>query len=110
MRWASQHVYELFLKNGVQIFEYTARTLHAKSITIDGIYSTIGSFNLDRLSWRHNLELSVSTIDPDTAAQLESHFEEDIQNAKEVTLKDLKERPIFSKILHWTFYHLMSLH
>ena len=47
-RWASQHIYYTLLKSGVKIFEMQSATLHAKTVTIDGIYTSIGSFNWDR--------------------------------------------------------------
>ena len=47
-RWASQHIYFTLLKKGVRIFELQNAVLHAKTVTIDGIYSSIGSFNWDR--------------------------------------------------------------
>src|SRR4051812_9927916 len=71
VRHASQHVYSLFLKNGVKIYEYYGRKLHAKTVTIDGIYSSIGSFNLDPWSHFYNLEMNLTVLDPDTAERLE---------------------------------------
>lgn len=47
-RWASQHIYYTLLRSGVRIFEMQSATLHAKTVTIDGIYTSIGSFNWDR--------------------------------------------------------------
>jgi cardiolipin synthase len=54
MRLASHHVYQSFLKHGVRIYEMHQKTLHAKIATIDGIYSSIGSYNLDHWSARRN--------------------------------------------------------
>ncbi len=89
MRLASQHVYHLFLKNGVRIFEFYGAALHAKTVTIDGIYSSIGSFNLDPWSHFYNAELNVTTLDAEISRQLEEHFEKDIVLSTEVKGKIL---------------------
>ena len=52
MRRAARHVYGRYLKRGIRIYEGQARTLHAKTVTIDGLYAAVGSFNLDRWSSR----------------------------------------------------------
>lgn len=106
---ASQHVYDLFLRNGVKIYEMTGQGLHAKTVTIDGIYGSIGSFNLDPLSTYNNLELNLTTLDPQTARKLEEDFYKDLESSVEVTEANLRKRSLFQKILHWAVYHLVRL-
>lgn len=108
-RFASQHVYDVLLRKGIRIYEYTSSALHAKTITIDGIYSSIGSFNLDPLSHFWNLEINLTTLDTETAHDLEQQFLTDIANSNEVTLADLEKRTIFQRILHWLCYQFMRL-
>jgi phosphatidylserine/phosphatidylglycerophosphate/cardiolipin synthase-like enzyme len=55
---AARHVMSHFLRAGVRVFETTQGTLHAKIITVDGVYASVGSFNLDYLSAYRNLEVS----------------------------------------------------
>jgi cardiolipin synthase len=104
---ASQHVYNVFLRKGVRIYEHWGKALHCKTITIDGIYSAIGSFNLDPLSHFWNLELNLTTLDTETATQLEEHFLSDSSQSTEVTLANLHKRTIFQRMLHWSCYHLL---
>ena len=109
VQWASQHVYHLFLRNNVKIYEFFGAHLHAKTVTIDGIYSSIGSFNLDPWSHFYNLELNLTTLDPVTAAQLEEQFTKDIENSKEVTLENLEKRSLLQCFIHWACYHILRL-
>jgi cardiolipin synthase len=109
VRRASQHIYGRFLKHGVRIYELYGTTLHAKTMTIDGLYSTIGSFNLDYWSYNRNLEVNVGMIDPAVAEVLEANFESDLQNATEVTLENWKKRTRWQRFLHWCAYQLMRL-
>jgi cardiolipin synthase len=101
---ASQHVYGHFLRSGVEIYEYYGRRLHAKLLTVDGVYSSIGSFNLDPISHFHNLEMNVSILDSETAISMEQQFEEDLKDAVRVTLDDIAKRSWLKRLLHWAAY------
>ena len=105
---AGKHVYRTFVKNKVQIFEFYGSNLHAKTMTIDGIYSSIGSFNLDTWSDSYNHELNITTVDPDIAIQLESQFQKDLQESKLVTLADLDNTSLFQRILQWCAYQFLT--
>ena len=48
--------------------------VHAKTCTIDGTWSTVGTANVDRLSLSGNYEINVEIIDPGLAASLEEIF------------------------------------
>ena len=109
VRMASQHVYSVLLRNGIRIYEYFGATLHAKTATIDGIYSSIGSFNLDIWSHLYNLEINMSTLDHKTAAQLEDQFMRDLQQSTEVTLADLESRSFIKRAIYWSAYHLLRI-
>src|SRR5207249_9245723 len=64
------------LKSDIQIYEYRPALLHAKTMVVDGLWSTVGSTNLDRRSFALNEELNVAIYDVDTAQRLERVFEE----------------------------------
>ncbi len=106
---AAKHIYGLFLRKGVKIYEMVDKELHAKSATIDGVHAIVGSFNLDRLSWRHLLEVNLSILDQKTTLQLEAQFVEDLKLATEVTLVEWERRGIFTKTVHWLAYQFCTL-
>lgn len=109
MRMASQHVYGQFLKAGIRIYEMYQGTLHAKTATIDGVYGTVGSYNLDHWSARRNLEVNVSAWDPASAEELKAHFEKDLQSCHEVSLASWEKRSRFSRLIQWIAYQIMRL-
>ena len=109
VRAASQHIYGELLKHGVRIFEYFDSTLHAKTMTIDGLYGTVGSFNLDTWSDKRNLEVNVGMIDAEVARSLEAQFETNLTGAKEVVLDAWIKRSRWRRLLHWCAYQLMRL-
>jgi cardiolipin synthase len=108
-RAASQHIYGQFLHHGVRIFEMFDATLHAKTMVIDGLYSTVGSFNLDQFSDKRNLEVNVGMIDPDVARVMEQDFERNLSQAREVTLENWKRRTRWQRFVHWCAYQLTRL-
>lgn len=96
--WLSRrHWYEL-LHNGVRIFGYENIMIHSKTATIDGVWSTIGTANIDRLSLLQNYEVNLEVYDRRLASQVERMFELDKTNAIELTLENWTRRPLPAKI------------
>lgn len=109
MRMASQHAYGQFLKAGIRIYEMFDKTLHAKTATIDGVYATVGSYNLDHWSARRNLEVNVSVWNLEIAEQLEQDFHRDLNISKEVSMSQWEARSWFTRFKHWLAYQIMRL-
>jgi cardiolipin synthase len=101
IRYAGQAFYDQLLEAGVRIFELQIAVLHAKTAVIDGAWSTIGSANIDRRSFIHNYELNVVVIDPAFGAAMESAFNEDLRDSKEVTLELWRHRPWSDRFKEW---------
>jgi cardiolipin synthase len=106
---AAQHVYGSLLQHGVRIYEMYDSTLHAKTITIDGVYSTVGTFNLDTWSDKRNLEVNIAMIDPEIAREMCTNFVRDIGRACEITLHTWHKRPWWKRAIHWTAYQVLRL-
>lgn len=109
VRRASHHLYARLLKRGVRIFEMFGATLHAKTITIDGVYATVGTFNLDHWSWRRMLEVNVTAVDRTVATSLERQFERDLEQAREVQLPSWRRRGVFERFVDWLAYQILCL-
>jgi cardiolipin synthase A/B len=101
IRYAGQGFYDQLLKAGVKIFELQVAVLHAKTAVIDGAWSTIGSANIDRRSFLHNYELNVVVMDPAFGRDMESAFNEDLRDSRQVTLEQWKHRPWMDRIREW---------
>ncbi len=106
---AARHLYGSLLRGGVRIFEMMGRTLHAKTASIDGIYASVGSFNLDRWSFTRNLEVSLTVVDPGLADLLASQFETDATLCREVRQEDYDARSLIDRALGWFAFQLMRL-
>jgi cardiolipin synthase len=94
VRKASQAAFGRALANGIRIYEYRGALLHAKTIVVDGRWSSIGSANVDRRSFALNHEVNLAFDDPAVARQLEQTFAEDVRYGHEVTLEEWRRRGI----------------
>jgi cardiolipin synthase A/B len=90
--WLSRGFYSQLLRNGVRLFLYQGAMVHAKTATIDGQWSTIGTANIDRISLLGNYEINMEVFNPAVARQMEEIFEIDSSNTIELTLADWQRR------------------
>jgi cardiolipin synthase len=90
--------YTNLLESGVRIFEIDGIILHSKTVTIDGVWSAIGSSNFDHRSVLFNDEVDAIVLGTDTAHDLEERFEEDRKEATEINLEIWRERPLHDRI------------
>lgn len=85
--------YKDMLKAGVKIYENPNVVLHAKSLVIDGVWSVIGSSNLDYRSVLYNDEVDVVVLGPGTGKEMQAMFEEDVRESHQISLQEWKDRP-----------------
>jgi cardiolipin synthase A/B len=101
---ASEALYGRLLRAGVQIFLWRDTVLHAKTATIDDQWATVGSFNIDRRSWRMNLEVNVNTVGSRLSTQLKEIFILDQKRCRELDRKQWRQRPLWMKLTQRFFY------
>jgi len=99
--YAGRTYYEKLLEGGVKIYEYQPTMMHAKSMVVDGMWSSIGSMNFDNRSLSFNDESVLVALDRRVGAQMDSIFLNDIKSAKEIKLDEFRKRPLSGKILEW---------
>jgi cardiolipin synthase len=98
VRQASRVHYEWLLRRGIRIFEYQPTMMHAKTMVVDGTWTTIGSSNFDDRSFRLNDEVNVNVYDAATAKRMEEIFFEDLARSREITLRKWFKRGTFDKL------------
>ena len=95
---AGRNHYEELLLAGVKIYERRDRLLHAKTAVIDGVWSTIGSTNLDWRSFLHNDEVNAVILGQAFGAQMQAMFDKDLASSNSITLEKWRERPIGARL------------
>jgi cardiolipin synthase len=99
--YAGQSLYQELLQGGVRLYQLRVAVLHAKTAVIDGLWSTVGSANLDLRSFLHNHELNVVVYDEAIGQAMEAAFAEDQMAAAEITLAQWQQRPLMDRLKQW---------
>jgi cardiolipin synthase len=95
---AERSHYAGLLKAGVRIYEWQGKMLHAKTATLDGVWSTVGTSNLDWWSIARDNELNAVMISHSFGDDMNLMFKHDLENATEIKLDQWKHRGIRERI------------
>ncbi|MEO7367864.1 MAG: phospholipase D-like domain-containing protein [Gemmatimonadaceae bacterium] len=97
--YAGRAVYEQLLEGGVKIYEYKPTMMHAKTIVVDGLWSSLGSMNFDNRSIAFNNESQILALDSTVGKQMDDIFLEDLKYSDEIKLDTFRKRPWTNKML-----------
>ncbi|MFQ6712298.1 phospholipase D-like domain-containing protein, partial [Bordetella pertussis] len=75
--YAGRSHYQALLDAGVKLYERRDALLHAKTAVVDGVWSTVGSSNMDWRSFALNYELNAVIVGARFGAEMEALFERD---------------------------------
>ena len=98
---AGRYYYSELLKSGVKIYELRDVMLHAKTAVIDGVWSTVGSTNMDFWSFSSNDEVNAVILNKEFAAEMEKMFARDLAESNEIRLEEWEKRPLLNRIKEW---------
>lgn len=107
---AASSYFGLAFKSGIKIYKYSKSVLHAKSIIIDDEWGSVGSANLDNLSFKFNYEANIVSTNRDFNRDLKNQFLADLQSAKQVSPSEWGKRSRsqkFKELLTWPAHNLM---
>jgi cardiolipin synthase len=90
--------YDELLEAGVKIYERRGSLLHSKAAVIDGVWSTVGSTNLDWRSFLHNDEVNAAILGAEFGAQMHAMFDADLAQSEEVTLERWRQRSLVTRL------------
>ena len=96
---AGRSYYTQLLEAGVQIHEMAHAMMHAKTAVIDGVWSTVGSSNLDWRSFVANSELNVIVLGEDFGAEMAALFDRDRVASQPVTPEAWAQRGLQQRTL-----------
>ena len=94
---AGRSHYLNLLNAGVKVYEWRGNMLHAKTATVDHVWSTVGSSNLDWWSIARNDEVNATILNAGFGQEMDRMFDRDLQNATEIDLEQWKSRSILER-------------
>lgn len=88
IRDTTRATYRPLLEAGVRVFEWNGPMVHAKTAVFDGVFSRIGSTNLNIASWFSNYELDVFVEGEDFGKKMQEMYLNDLAGSTEIVLAD----------------------
>jgi len=99
---AGRGYYSYLMKSGVKLYERRKDSmLHAKTAVIDKVWSTVGSSNMDPLSFLNNDEVNAVILSGDFADKMEAMFEDDLKESTQIQKDQWEKRPIKEWLKEW---------
>ena len=93
--------YTELLQGGVKLYERAGALLHAKTAVVDGVWSTVGSTNLDWRSFLDNDEINAVILGREFAQKMQAMFNADLAASKAIDLPTWQQRPLEFRIKEW---------
>jgi cardiolipin synthase len=101
MLHAGRSYYDELLSAGIKVYERKSAMLHAKTAVIDGVWSTIGSTNIDMRSFLHNDEVNAVVLNTEFAGRMEDLFRRDLRESVEITTEQWRKRGLRNRMREW---------
>jgi len=108
---ATNFLYDFILRNNIKIYEYLPSNLHAKVATVDGKWSTIGSYNMNHLSDYGSVEMNADILNASFAGQFEELLLEIIEkDCRQVTFEEYIHRKTWIyQLSDWFSYQMIRI-
>ena len=91
--------YESFIKDGIEIYEFTPGFMHAKTFVVDDEYGVVGSINLDFRSLYLHYECGVWLYKTDSIKSMKDDYLETLKRCHKVTMEECKNTSSIRKVL-----------
>jgi len=98
---AGRSHYAGLLEGGVRLYEREGVLLHSKTAVIDGVWSTVGSTNLDWRSFLDNDEINAVIIGREFGQKMQAMFAKDLEGSREIDLASWSRRPLTFRFKEW---------
>jgi cardiolipin synthase A/B len=108
---ATDFLYDFILRNNIKIYEYLPSNLHAKVATVDGNWSTIGSYNMNHLSDYGSVETNADILDTRFSEQFEQILLRIIRkDCRQVTFNEyIKRKTWLFQLADWFSYQMIRI-
>lgn len=108
---ATNFLYDFILRNNIKIYEYLPSNLHAKVATVDGNWSTIGSYNMNHLSDYGSVETNAAILNSGFSEMFEKILLRIIKkDCRQVTFNEyIKRKTWLFQFTDWLSYQMIRI-
>lgn len=96
---AGRSHYTELLRAGVKLYERRDALLHAKTAVVDGVWSTVGSSNMDWRSFALNYEINAVVLGPEFGGEMEALFQRDVADSVQITPEAWSDRGVDDRFM-----------
>ncbi|WP_179339593.1 cardiolipin synthase [Winogradskyella ludwigii] len=100
--YATNSYLEMLLEAGVEVYHYTKGFIHAKTMVVDGVFSTVGTTNMDYRSFNINFEVNALIYNKKIGSELTTFFNDDLKDCEKLDLKSWQQRSKRTKLIEST--------
>jgi cardiolipin synthase len=100
--YAGRSHYSTLMEGGVKIYERRGALLHVKTAIVDGVWSCVGSSNLDWRSALDNDEINAVILGHEFAQQMQAAYAKDVAASDAIELESWKRRSLWLRMKEWT--------
>ena len=94
--------YTFLMKAGVKVYERKhGAMMHAKTAVVDQVWSTVGSSNMDSLSFLSNDEVNAAVLGSGFADKMEAMFQDDLEQSVQILPEAWNRRPVKEWLKEW---------
>jgi cardiolipin synthase len=97
LKYASESYMQDLLESGIEVYHYCKGMIHAKTMVIDDLYSTIGTCNMDYRSFEINFEINAIVYNEETAKEMVEAFNKDIEDCDPMDYERWLKRSAWKK-------------
>lgn len=109
LHYASRALYRELLEAGIEIHEYVESFLHAKVAVVDGNWATVGSSNLDPLSFLLAREANVLVFEPGFVQELRASLKLAMKSGARVVRREAWKQNFLERTLTGFAYGTVRL-
>ncbi len=99
VHYASLSYMREILEAGVKVHLYTNGFIHAKTLLVDDVFSSVGTANMDYRSFDQNYEINAMVYSESFANELATQFLIDVEQCVPLQLSRWEQRPIRKRLL-----------
>ncbi|MCM5663805.1 cardiolipin synthase [Galbibacter mesophilus] len=96
--YATHSYLDRLLRAGVKVYLYNKGNIHAKTMIVDDVFTTIGTSNMDYRSFLINFEINALIYDENVTKQMLEIFIEDLQDSEQVDPERWAERGLSQRL------------
>jgi cardiolipin synthase len=108
VKGSTTYLYDWLIRHGVEVYEWRKSVVHAKAVSIDSIWTSIGSHNINFLSEYGLMELNLEIYDKNFTENFNNYVDSLVrEGCQKITKDQLRRKSFFERVVNWFSYRIL---